>query len=203
MAVVFEGVSNAFRDLICSRTEEAETELYTQPSLGVYTSSPVACMRTPPTQRSEFSFSLPWLITPGKVWPPAVSTDPTIDASLVQPYNHLRTKLCSALPTGSFFRLQRLHFSLQESAPILLPDPAWPRNAVFLEGWVLTHQTESFDLKPDVLPLRLHIRRRGNQSTRWMWGGASQPRCWWSLPWIVVGLLLKCLLKSRDVGLKR
>lgn len=49
-----------------------------------------------PKQRSEFSFSLPWLITPGKVWPPAVSTDPTIDASLAQPYNHLRTKLCSA-----------------------------------------------------------------------------------------------------------
>lgn len=139
MAVVFEGVSNTFRYLICSRTEEAETELYTQPSLGVYTSSPVARMRTPPTQRSEFSFSLPWLITPGKVWPPAVSTDPTIDASLAQPYNHLRTKLCSALPTGSFFRLQLLHFSLQESAPILLPDPAWPWNAVFLEGWVLTH----------------------------------------------------------------
>lgn len=196
MAVVFEGVSNTFRYLICSRTEEAETELYTQPSLGVYTSSPVACMRTPPKQRSEFSFNLPWLITPGKVWPPAVSTDPTIDASLAQPYNHLRTKLCSALPTGSFFRLQRLHFSLQESAPILLPDPAWPRNAVFLVGWVLTHQTESFDLKPDVLPLLLHICRLRNESTRWMWGGASQPRCWWSLPWTVVGLLLKCLLKA-------
>lgn len=67
MAVVFEGVSNAFSYLICSHTEEAETELYTHPSLGVYTSSPVAGMRTPVKQRSEFSFSLPWLITPGKV----------------------------------------------------------------------------------------------------------------------------------------
>lgn len=55
-----------------------------------------------------------------------------------------------------------------------------PRNSVFL-----MHQAESFDFKPHILPL-LHSCRRGNESTRWMWAGASQPSCWWLLPWTVV-----------------
>lgn len=52
---------------------------------------------------------LPWLITPGKIWPPAVNTDPTIDASLALPYNHLRTKLCSAI--------WHLHFVITQVEP--------------------------------------------------------------------------------------
>lgn len=38
---------------------------------------------------------------------------------------------------------------------------------------MLTHQTESFDFKPPILPLLLHICRQGNKSTRWTWAGAT------------------------------
>lgn len=50
----------------------------------------------------ECGFSVPWLFAPREIWPPAVNTDPTINASLAEPYNQLRTKLCSALPIRRF-----------------------------------------------------------------------------------------------------
>lgn len=61
----------------------------------------------------------PWLITPGKITPPAVNTDPTIDASLALPYNHLRTKLCSALPIMELLTPSFCHYTSR--APLLVP----------------------------------------------------------------------------------
>lgn len=115
----FEEMSNAFRYLFCSHTEEAETELLVA-HLWVFT--PPGLYENTSKQRSKFSFSLPWLITPGKVWPPAVSTDPTIDASLAQPYNHLRTKLFSFAQRELLLAATALVHS-SSPAPGFPPDP--------------------------------------------------------------------------------
>lgn len=71
------------------------------------------------TLMRKHGLGLPWLITPGKIWPPAVNTDPTIDASLALPYNHLRTKLCSALPIMEFLTPSFCHYTSR--APPLVP----------------------------------------------------------------------------------
>lgn len=91
----------------------------TQSASEIANEKPFCFFLSATTLMCKHGLGLPWLITPGKIWPPAVNTDPTIDASLALPYNHLRIKLCSALPIMEFLTPSLCHYTSR--ATLLVP----------------------------------------------------------------------------------
>lgn len=115
--------------------------------------------------RSSFTLTLPSLITPGKVWPPAVNTDPTVDVQFAQPQDHLRAQLYSAVPTGASLCCTAFIFSLLsiESRPCCL-FPTELKVQCVLVLTALRESISTFNWKiPAFLPTWIHLVLRATK----------------------------------------
>lgn len=114
---------------------------------------------SPLKQESSFILTLPWLITPGKVWPPAVNTDPAVDVQFARPQDHLRAQLYSAEPPGgtSPYCTSFIFSLLPIESGALLLVPVWTGCLICFKAavrWLISGQHSStFSWKHFFLPV--------------------------------------------------